>query len=193
MPRRFPLVLLLLLALLGFGGAGLTATAEPPPAPAEPAPADKPAKGVSAFEYFFEKKQPQPAATPPAPPAPAAPAPSAPPAITPPIPIPEVEMSTYYLVLLRRGPAWTAEETPAVKKLQEGHMANIRRLAQEGKLVIAGPFLEQTGAGSLAGLFIFRAGSREEVQALTATDPAIQAGRLVPEILPWLGPKTLHY
>ncbi|HEV7517500.1 MAG TPA: YciI family protein [Thermoanaerobaculia bacterium] len=105
----------------------------------------------------------------------------------------KVEMTTYYLVLLRRGPAWTAEETPEVKKLQEAHMANIRRLAAAGKLVIAGPFLEQTGPGSLADLFIFRAGSREEVKALTDSDPAVQAGRLVPEILPWLGPKTLHY
>jgi uncharacterized protein YciI len=124
-----------------------------------------------------------------------APAPPAPPAAptAEPKSADGVEMATYYLVLLRRGPAWTAEETPAVTKLQEGHMANIRRLAQEGKLILAGPFLEQTGAGSLAGLFLFRAGSREEVQALTATDPAIQAGRLVPEILPWLGPKTLHY
>jgi len=46
---------------------------------------------------------------------------------------------------------------PAVVKLQEAHMANIRRLAQAGTLVLAGPFLEQAGPGSLSGLFLFRA------------------------------------
>ena len=104
-----------------------------------------------------------------------------------------VEMARYNMVFLRRGPAWTPESTPQTKAIFEGHMANIRRLAAEGKLVIAGPFLEQMGKGSLAGLFIFRVESVEETKALVETDPAIKAGRLVYEIVPWLGPKTLRY
>ena len=219
--RRFLLGFLVLLAvLLSVPAVGLVAAAEPPPAAAPEAPAPPPAKGGSAFDYFFKKKQPQPAPATPAPAAaPAAPAPTAlapaaappaAPAAPAPVPAPavaaalpasepkpgegdHVEMTTYYLVLLRRGPTWTAEETPAVVKLQAAHMANIRRLAEAGTLALAGPFLEQTGPGSLSGLFLFRAGSRQEVEALTATDPMVQAGRLVPEILPWLGPKTLHY
>ncbi|HZF10538.1 MAG TPA: YciI family protein [Thermoanaerobaculia bacterium] len=203
--RRFLLgclVLLPVLPVLPIGaGVGLAA-AEPPPAAAPETPAPPPAKGGGAFDYFFKKKQPQPAPSPPAASeaaAPAAPVPAPPVAAAPPASEPKpgegdhVEMTTYYLVLLRRGPTWTAEETPAVVKLQEAHMANIRRLAQAGTLVLAGPFLEQAGPGSLSGLFLFRAGSRQEVETLTATDPMVQAGRLVPEIFPWLGPKTLHF
>jgi len=104
-----------------------------------------------------------------------------------------VEMARYYMVFLRRGPAWTPESTPETKAIFEGHMANIKRLAAEGKLVIAGPFLEQTGKGSLAGLFIFRVETVDETKALVETDPAVKAGRLAYEIVPWLGPKTLHY
>jgi uncharacterized protein YciI len=105
----------------------------------------------------------------------------------------DVEMSTYYMVFLRRGPAWTAEQTPAVKAIGEGHMKNIQRLADTGKLVIAGPFLEQTGERALAGLFVFRVASADEAKALVETDPAVKAGRFTYEVIPWLGPKTLHY
>jgi uncharacterized protein YciI len=102
-------------------------------------------------------------------------------------------MSTYYVVFLRRGPAWTAEMRPDVIAVSEGHMANIRRLAATGKLVISGPFLDQEGNGALAGLFIFRVESSEEARQLTETDPAVKAKRFTYEIVPWLGPKTLRY
>ena len=39
-------------------------------------------------------------------------------------------MAMYYLVLLHRGSAWTPEKTPETQKIQEGHMANIQRLAE---------------------------------------------------------------
>ncbi len=95
---------------------------------------------------------------------------------------PQYEMKTYYLVLLYRGPN-RSQDSVTVQKLQEGHMANIKRLAAEGKLVIAGPFLDDT---DLRGIFIFTADSLEEVQQLCDTDPAIQAGRLRAEIHPWM-------
>lgn len=56
-------------------------------------------------------------------------------------------------------------------KLMEGHMANINRLAKEGKLIAAGPF---EGGG---GIFIFRSNSRKEVREWLETDPAVKAGR----------------
>ena len=102
-----------------------------------------------------------------------------------------VPMETFYVVLLRRGPAWTPEQTPEVKAVLEGHMANIRRLSQEGKLVLAGPFLEQEGAGALAGLFVLRVGSRDEAQSVAGSDPGVQAGRFTVDIYPWLGPQSL--
>jgi uncharacterized protein len=92
-------------------------------------------------------------------------------------------MNLYYLGLLLRGPAWTPEETPEVAQLNESHMANIRRLEGLGKLVLAGPFLDD---GELQGIYIFRATCLEEAKALVETDPAVRAGRLVFDLHPWL-------
>lgn len=66
-----------------------------------------------------------------------------------------------------------------VDKLMAGHMANINRLAKEGKLVAAGPF---DGGG---GIFIFNSSSIEEVEHWLATDPGVQAERWKIEMLPF--------
>jgi hypothetical protein len=36
-------------------------------------------------------------------------------------------------------------------------------------------------------------GSAEEAKNLTSSDPAVKAGRLTAEVIPWLGPATMHY
>lgn len=73
-------------------------------------------------------------------------------------------------------PAMPKEEAD---KIMEGHMANIDRLAKEGKLLAAGPF---EGGG---GIFIFRSGSAAEVQDWLSTDPGVAAKRWNIEILPY--------
>ena len=50
------------------------------------------------------------------------------------------------------------------------------------------PFLQP----ALAGLFVLEAGSMDEAKQLASTDPAVQAGRFVPEILAWPDPKSLQ-
>jgi uncharacterized protein YciI len=95
------------------------------------------------------------------------------------------EMTTYYHGLLRRGSKWTPEVTEETERLQEAHLAHIRRMFDEGDLVIAGPF---TDDGDIRGVFIFRTGTLEEAQALAAADPAVRAGRLIVEIHPWMVP-----
>lgn len=92
------------------------------------------------------------------------------------------QMTTMFLVLLKKGPAWTSEKTPETKAIQEGHMANIGRLWKEGKLAVAGPLGDN---GDIRGIFVFQVATLEEARALTDTDPAIKAGRLVAEIHPW--------
>jgi uncharacterized protein YciI len=98
------------------------------------------------------------------------------------------EMTTYYVGFLYRGPKWTPEETPETRKIQEGHMANILKMGAEGKLVIAGPFADN---GDLRGLYVFRAASAEEANALVESDPAVQAGRLRFELHPWYAAKNI--
>ena len=98
------------------------------------------------------------------------------------------EMTTYQVAFLKRGPNWTPTETPETKAIQEGHMANIRRMGATGKLVIAGPFADD---GDLRGLFIFRVDTLEEAKALAEQDPAVKAGRLVLEWHPWFAAKNI--
>jgi uncharacterized protein YciI len=98
------------------------------------------------------------------------------------------EMATYYVGFLYRGSRWTPEQTAETEALQKAHMANIQRLADEGKLLLAGPF---TDGGDLRGIFVFRVGSMAEAQALAETDPAVKAGRLRLEFHPWYAAKNI--
>lgn len=66
-----------------------------------------------------------------------------------------------------------------VDKIMQGHMANIERLAREGKLIVAGPF---EGGG---GIFILNTTSPEEAKTWLSSDPGVQANRWNIEILPY--------
>ena len=92
------------------------------------------------------------------------------------------KMAAVYMVFLKKGPAWTAGETPETKGVQQAHMANIRALWQAGKMVIAGPMGDE---GDLRGIFVLDVATLEEAKALAASDPAVKAGRLVAEIHEW--------
>jgi len=98
------------------------------------------------------------------------------------------KMVTTYLAFLVRGEKWTPEKTPQTEEIQKGHMANINRLAEMKKLVVAGPFGDD---GTLRGIFVFRVDSMEEARNLTLTDPAVQAGRLALDLHPWLVPEGI--
>lgn len=93
------------------------------------------------------------------------------------------DMVVYYLRLLKRGPVWTPEETPEVMRLQAAHLDYGRKLREAGRLILNGPLIDN---GMLRGAGILRADSLEEAQALSDGDPAVQAGRLVSEIHPWM-------
>lgn len=92
-------------------------------------------------------------------------------------------MRKYVMAFLKKGPNRPADSVKAAE-LQAAHMANIGRMAQEGKLALAGPFF---GDGELRGIYIFNVESIEEAEALTNTDPAVQAGSLVMELKEWYG------
>jgi uncharacterized protein YciI len=96
-------------------------------------------------------------------------------------------MRQYVLVVLKTGP----RQMPAGEERQKmfaGHFANIERLANEGKLVLAGPF---DGADGWRGMFVFAVKDVEEARQLTATDPVIVNGEMVAEYHKYYGSAAL--
>lgn len=97
-------------------------------------------------------------------------------------------MKKYVMAFLLRGDR-VSEYTPEQRsEIQAGHMANIGRMAEIGKLIVAGPFF---GNDELRGIYIFDVQTVEEAKALTETDPAIQAGVLKMDLKEWYGSAAL--
>jgi len=101
---------------------------------------------------------------------------------------PEYEMTTYYMAFLKKGPKWSPEETEETKKVQAAHLANIQKLVDEGKMVLAGPFLDEW---EVRGIFVYKVDSMEEAIELTKLDPAVLSGRLSLEVHPWYSAKGI--
>ncbi|WET01634.1 YciI family protein [Flavobacterium sp. YJ01] len=94
----------------------------------------------------------------------------------------EYGMKKYVFCLLKSGTNTTASKEES-KKLFEGHMANINKLAKEGKLVVAGPFMKNDR--NYRGIYVFNVETVEEAKKLVETDPAIKANLLEAELTPW--------
>jgi len=99
----------------------------------------------------------------------------------------EYGMKKFVIAFLYKGPNRDIDSLEAAK-LQNGHMENINRLAENRKLVLAGAFV---GDGDLRGIYVFDVGSIAEAQALTGSDPAIQAGSLRMDLKKWYGSAAL--
>lgn len=95
---------------------------------------------------------------------------------------PRYDMTKYIVGFLRKGPNWSGGSSAEDQKIQEGHMANINRMSQAGKLAVAGPFSDN---GDIRGILIFKDTTIEEATKLVAADPAVKAGHLVLELHPW--------
>ena len=94
-------------------------------------------------------------------------------------------MKMYVLCILKTGPKDAEIKGTAREEIFAGHFANITRLADEGKLAVAGPF--GNNDKSWRGLYIFNVTTLEEAEKLVVLDPAVKAGVFVPELVPWYG------
>jgi uncharacterized protein YciI len=98
-------------------------------------------------------------------------------------------MRMYVLCILKTGPKDAEVTGDERKAVFAGHFANIGKLADEGKLAVAGPFGKNDK--SYRGLYIFNVATVEEAEKLVVLDPAVKAGVFVAELTPWYGTAAL--
>ena len=84
-----------------------------------------------------------------------------------------LNMRPYVVAFVVAGPSYSGDDGPERRALLEKHRGFVRRLVEQEKLRLAGPF---TDDGSFFGLAIVAAKSSEEARAWLDEDPAVQAG-----------------
>lgn len=91
-------------------------------------------------------------------------------------------MKQYVMVILTTGKT-DVKEKATRDSLFAGHMNNIKKLASEGKMVVAGPL----GKNDLnyRGIFVFNPSSIDDTKAMVASDPAVKAGIFDAIYIPW--------
>lgn len=95
-------------------------------------------------------------------------------------------MKNYVFAMLKRGKIqFDADKR---KDLIAGHMKTIGQLAEAGKLVLAGPFMDDK---DWRGIYIFDVKTIEEAQKLVESDPSIKEGLFEVELHPWYGSASL--
>lgn len=76
--------------------------------------------------------------------------------------------------------AYTSDAS-TISKARPAHREYLTRLIQQGKLVISGPFCDDSG-----GLLVYEAETVEQVEKLIAEDPFAKQGVFISwEIRPW--------
>jgi uncharacterized protein YciI len=102
----------------------------------------------------------------------------------------ELGMKNYVLVILKTGDMDAKITDKAIRdSLFAGHFNNMGKMEKAGKLIIAGPFGKNQH--SFRGLFILNVKTIEEAEALSKTDPAVNAGIFKVELYPWYGSAAL--
>ena len=98
-------------------------------------------------------------------------------------------MKIYYLIILKTGTN-KSTDNELISKSFRGHLDNINRLVDEGKMIVAGPLGKNNN--SYRGIFIFdNIDSIEKANEILLTDPAIENGFLDYDIYEWYGSAAL--
>ena len=96
-------------------------------------------------------------------------------------------MREYVMCFLKTGPL-KVDDAAKRAELMKGHFGMINRLANEGKLIVAGPF---SNGGEFRGIYVFDVKTIEEAQKLTETDPSIKEGYFKVDLIKWYGSAAL--
>ncbi|HXN01370.1 MAG TPA: SRPBCC domain-containing protein [Candidatus Dormibacteraeota bacterium] len=95
------------------------------------------------------------------------------------------ERSPQYQVLFHRpGIAWQPGVPFREQRGVEHHQGFMKRLQDDGLLVVGGPFLDEESGG----MVVLRAASVDDATHLAHSDPSIEAGLLTVTVRPWLVP-----
>ena len=97
-------------------------------------------------------------------------------------------MKNFVMVVLKTGPANITDPAERAEKFK-GHFANIKRLVEEKKLVIAGPFGKNEDA--FRGLFIMNVKTVDDAKILLKDDPTIASGVFEAVYYSWYGSAAL--
>jgi uncharacterized protein YciI len=87
--------------------------------------------------------------------------------------------NTVFLILFRPGPKRINDCTIFGQPLQP-HAKYIQQLYDQGKLILAGPFLDNSG-----GMAVVSVSSEEDLREILASEPATREGIFVAETHPW--------
>lgn len=99
-------------------------------------------------------------------------------------------MKKYVLVILKTGSNLTTDKK-FIDSCFQAHMANIGRMADEGKLVVAGPMAENDH--QYEGIFILNAADMDEAHKLLQHDAAVNEHLLEAELFTWYGSAALPF
>jgi uncharacterized protein YciI len=97
-------------------------------------------------------------------------------------------MKSYVLVMLKTGPV-EVEDKAVRDSLFRGHLDNIGRLVDLGKLVVAGPLGKNEQ--HYRGIFILNVTNLDEARELLESDPVIREKVLEADLFLWYGSAAL--
>src|SRR5437868_2931937 len=100
----------------------------------------------------------------------------------------EYGMKSYIFVILKSG-SNTNTDKKYIDSCFAGHMKNIGKLVEEGKLIVAGPLGKNDK--NYRGIFIFNVKTIEEANKLMEGDAAIKEKLLEAELYNWYGSAAL--
>ncbi len=92
-----------------------------------------------------------------------------------------LNLRNYHLEILTKGERWSGDQTPENGRLIAGHLAFLKQLIAEGKLLFAGPLRDD---GFIRGIAVLTTESLDEARAICSRDPAVQAGYFAVEVHP---------